>query len=123
VPGQWGILRSVTEWCRVFHGRHCLAALGAGLIPHCPRLPGKQPSVLALSLVPINFVPILAVLPLLAVWYWLDRRRWRWSFGDLLAAMFILHFSFALVAALTRRCRPSSMEGQEFPGLIVQVSG
>ncbi len=55
-----------------------------------------------LAAIPPSFYPILFVIPVLLLAYWMDRRRWRWSVRDLLVLVSIASIAMAIIVAVSR---------------------
>jgi len=55
-----------------------------------------------LGAIPASFYPIIFVIPVLLLAYWMDRRRWRWSVRDLCILLSIVSIAMALIVAMVR---------------------
>ncbi len=55
-----------------------------------------------LAAIPASFYPILFVILVLALAYWLDRNRWRWSVRDLCVLLSVVSIVMAIIVAVLR---------------------
>lgn len=55
-----------------------------------------------LEAIPVSFYPILAVIPVLVLGYWMDRKRWRLSVSDLCVILTVVSVAMGIIVAIIR---------------------
>lgn len=55
-----------------------------------------------LEAIPDSFYPILAVIPVLVLGYWMDRKRWRLSVRDLCVILAVVSVAMGIIVAIIR---------------------